>query len=160
MTTFSCIFNYTCIKSNIRIFNLSCNRSCGSRRQHWLTHFFNNAYLWLLYFTTRPPWIESLCFLPPKSVANLHPVGSYVISKMSGLKQVTSIWTKRFRQAVYLSWTRRVLIPYPVGPHWHWGYTFILACFIKQLMHDHNSQLATVHVSLKPSTYSSNCVTA
>jgi hypothetical protein len=60
---------------------------------------------------------------------------------MTRLKQDTSIGTTRFRQAVYLNWTRRMLIPDPIGHNW--GYTLIVACFIEQLMHDHNSQLTT-----------------
>jgi len=61
---------------------------------------------------------------------------------MSRLKQDTSIGTTRFRQAVYLNWTRRMLIPDPTGNDR--GYTFIIACFIEQLVHDHNSQSTTV----------------
>jgi len=61
---------------------------------------------------------------------------------MSRLKQDTSIGTTRFRQAVYLNWTRRMLIPDPIGHDR--GYTLIIACFIKQLMHDHNPQSTTV----------------
>ncbi len=90
-----------------------------------------------------PPRIESLRFLPPASIANLIPVGSYVILKMSRFKQDTSIGTTRFRQAVYLSRMRRMLIPDPVGQDR--GYTFIVACFIEQLMHNHNSQSTTVY---------------
>jgi hypothetical protein len=69
-------------------------------------------------------------------------VGSYVISKMSRLKQDTSIGTTRFRQAVYLNWTRQMMIADPIGHNQ--GYTLIIACFIKQLMHNHNPQLTTV----------------
>jgi len=61
---------------------------------------------------------------------------------MSRLKQDTSIGTTRSRQAVYLNWMRRMLIPDPIGHER--GYTLIVACFIEQLMNDHNSQPTTV----------------
>ena len=61
---------------------------------------------------------------------------------MSRLKQDTSIGTTRFMQAVYLNWTRQMLIPDPIGHDQ--GYTFIVACFIEQLMHDHHLQSTTV----------------
>ena len=83
-----------------------------------------------------------ITILPAESIVNLFSVGSYDILKMSRLKQYTSIVTTRFRQAVYLNWTRQMLIPATIGHNQ--GYTLIDACFTEELMHDHNSQSTTV----------------
>jgi len=61
---------------------------------------------------------------------------------MSQLKQDSSIETIRFRQAVYINWTKTMLIPDPCGPEP--GYEFIVACFLEQLMNSHNSRADTV----------------
>jgi hypothetical protein len=66
---------------------------------------------------------------------------------MSRLKQDSSIETIRFRQAVYINWTKNVLIPDPCGQEP--GYEFILACFIEQLMNSHNSRAETVRGYVK-----------
>jgi hypothetical protein len=61
---------------------------------------------------------------------------------MSRLKQDSTVETTRFRQAVYINWTRNMLIPDPCGPEP--GYEFVLACFLEKLMNSHNSRSATV----------------
>lgn len=59
------------------------------------------------------------------------------------LKSDSELETTRFRQAVYINFARRKHIPNPCGNKQ--GYERIIACFIKQLMLDHNSCSATVH---------------
>ena len=81
-------------------------------------------------------------FLPSESRAALVDLGNYVDTKMSRLKQDSSIETIRFRQAVYINWTKTVFMPDPCGQEP--GYEFILACFIEQLMNSHISRADTV----------------
>jgi hypothetical protein len=49
----------------------------------------------------------------------------------------------QFRQAVYLNWAKSMCITEPCGPKQQ-GYKRIIACFIKNLMLDHNSRSKTV----------------
>jgi hypothetical protein len=61
---------------------------------------------------------------------------------MSRLKTDSELETARFRQAVYIEFCRNKNIPDPCGPEA--GYERIVACFVEQLMMDHNSRSATV----------------
>ncbi len=61
---------------------------------------------------------------------------------MSRLKSDSELETTRFRQAVHINFAIRNHIPDPCGNEQ--GYKRIIACFIKQLMIDHNSRSATV----------------
>jgi len=61
---------------------------------------------------------------------------------MSQIKQDSSIETIRIRQAVYINWTKTMLIPDPCSREP--GYEFIVACFLEQLMNSHNSRADTV----------------
>jgi hypothetical protein len=66
---------------------------------------------------------------------------------MSQLKADSELETIRFWQAVYINFTKKHGIPDPCGNKM--GYKRIIACFIKQLMMDHNSQSTTVHGYVK-----------
>ena len=81
-------------------------------------------------------------FLPAKSQAALANLGDIVDTKMSRLKSDHELETARFRQAVYIKFCKSKSIPDPCGNQP--GYERIIACFIKQLMLDHNSCSATV----------------
>ena len=61
---------------------------------------------------------------------------------MSRLKSDHELETARFRQAVYIRFIKTHNIPDPCGSQS--GYKRIIACFIEQLMFDHNSHSATV----------------
>jgi hypothetical protein len=61
---------------------------------------------------------------------------------MSRLKSDSEFETARFRQAVYLEFCKIKSIPDPCGSQT--GYERIIACFIKQLMLDHNPRSATL----------------
>ena len=61
---------------------------------------------------------------------------------MSRLKTDSELETARFRQAVYVNFTKNYRIPDPCGNEP--GYEYIIACFIEKLMLDHNSQSKTV----------------
>ncbi len=61
---------------------------------------------------------------------------------MSRLKSDSELETARFRQAVYIEFCKSKSIPDPCGSQA--GYERIIACFIEQLMMDHNSRSATV----------------
>ena len=93
------------------------------------------------YFATASS-LESLCFLPTESQAALVDLGNIVDAKMSRLKTDSELETARFRQAVYIEFCRNKNIPDPCGPEA--GYERIVACFVEQLMLDHNSRSATV----------------
>jgi hypothetical protein len=66
---------------------------------------------------------------------------------MSKLKSDFELETTRFRQAVYLNFINKHPIQDPCGNKP--GYKRIIACFIKQLMMDPNSQSATVRRYIK-----------
>jgi hypothetical protein len=83
-----------------------------------------------------------LHFLPTESRVALVDLGNFVDTKMSRIKQDSSIETIRFRQAVYINWTKTMLIPDPCGREP--GYEFIVTCFLEQLMNSHNSRADTV----------------
>ncbi len=62
---------------------------------------------------------------------------------MSRLKQDSLTETTRFRQAVYVKWAGKVLIPDLCGSNL--GYKYILlTCFLEQLTYNHNPRFATV----------------
>ena len=61
---------------------------------------------------------------------------------MSQLKTDSELETARFRQAVYVNFTKNYRIPDPCGNEP--GYKYIIACFIEKLMLDHNSRSKTV----------------
>jgi hypothetical protein len=61
---------------------------------------------------------------------------------MSILKSDSELETARFRQAVYLEFCKIKRIPDPCGSQT--GYERIIACFIEQLMLDHNPRSATL----------------
>jgi hypothetical protein len=61
---------------------------------------------------------------------------------MSQLKSDSEIETARFRQAVYVNFTKKHCIPDPCRNEP--GYEYIIACSVKRLMLDHNSQSKTV----------------
>jgi hypothetical protein len=91
---------------------------------------------------TGPKGAESLSFLTAKSRTCFNNPGHLIDAKMSRLKQDSTFETTRFRQAVYLAVTTKMLMPDPCWPEA--GYKRILACFIEQLMHNHYSRSATV----------------
>jgi hypothetical protein len=82
-----------------------------------------------------------LSFLPAKSRAALNDLGRFIDAKLAQLKQGSAFETERFSQAQYLKWCKDKLIPDPCGSEP--GYERIIACFIKNLMLDCNSRLAT-----------------
>ncbi len=84
----------------------------------------------------------SLHFLPAKSQASLAHLGDIVDTKLSKLKSDSELKITRFRQAVYIHFIKRNHIPNPC--HSKPGYEQIIACFIEQLMLDHNSWSAIV----------------
>ena len=61
---------------------------------------------------------------------------------MSRLKTDSELETTRFRQAVYVNFTKTHLIPDPCGNEP--GYEYIIVCFIEKLMSDHNSRSKTL----------------
>ena len=81
-------------------------------------------------------------FLPAESQASLSALGNIVDRKLSRLKTDSEIETTRFRQAVYLNFAKRHGIQDPCGSEP--GFQRVIACFIEQLMLDHNSRSATV----------------
>ena len=70
-------------------------------------------------------------------------MGHIVDTKMSRSKPDLEIGTMQFRQAVYLNWAKSMRITKPCGPEQQ-GYERIIACFIKNLMLNHNSRSKTV----------------
>ena len=74
--------------------------------------------------------------------ASLADLGHIVDAKMSRLKSDNELETARFRQAVYIRFTKMHNISDPCGSQS--GFEKIIACFIEQLMFDHNSCSATV----------------
>jgi hypothetical protein len=66
---------------------------------------------------------------------------------MSRLKSDSELETARFRQAVYIEFCKNKSIPDHCGSQA--GYERIIACFIEQLMLDHNSRSATLHGYVK-----------
>jgi hypothetical protein len=66
---------------------------------------------------------------------------------MSRLKCDSEIETARFRQAVYVNFTKKHWIPDPCRNEP--GYEYIFACFIERLMLDHNSRSKTVRRYVK-----------
>jgi hypothetical protein len=83
-----------------------------------------------------------MSFLPLKSQAALHNLENIVNEKMSLVKQGSGDETTRFRQAVYIDWTKRTLIPDSCGNQP--GYSCIISCFVENLMLDNNSHFKTV----------------
>ncbi len=61
---------------------------------------------------------------------------------MSQLKCHSEIEIAKFRQAVYVNFTKKHCIPNPCENEP--GYEYIIACFIERLMLDHNSRSKTV----------------
>ncbi len=74
--------------------------------------------------------------------AALANLGDIVDAKMSRIKSDPELETTRFRQAVYINFCKAKNIPDPCGNQI--GFERIIACFIEQLMLDHNSHSATV----------------
>ncbi len=81
-------------------------------------------------------------FLSTESQASLAPLGDYVDRKMSRLKPDSELKTTRFRQAVYINFTKGNHMLDPCGSEP--GYERIIACFIECLMMDHNYWSTTV----------------
>ena len=77
-------------------------------------------------------------FLSTESQASLSALGDIVDRKMSKLRSNSEIETTRFRQAVYLTFIKRHHIQDPCGSKP--GYQRVVACFMEQLMLDHNSR--------------------
>jgi hypothetical protein len=88
-----------------------------------------------------------LQFLPATSQASLSALGHIVDRKMSRLKSYSKIETTRFRQAVYLNFISKHRIQDPCSSEP--GYQRIIACFMEQLMLDHNSRSATIRGYVK-----------
>jgi hypothetical protein len=86
--------------------------------------------------------LKTCSCLPAESQASLAPLGNYVDKKMSRLKPHSELETTRFRQAVYIKFTKQNHMPNPCGSKP--GYKRIVACFNKRFMMDHNSWYATV----------------
>jgi hypothetical protein len=83
-----------------------------------------------------------LHFLPTESQAAFSQLGHIIDSKWSGSKLDSEIETTKFRQAVYVRWAKNMNITKPCGAGQS-GYKQIVACFIKNLMLNHNSCSAT-----------------
>jgi hypothetical protein len=83
-----------------------------------------------------------MLFLPPKSKAALHNLENIVNVKMSLVKQGSGDETACFRQAVYIDWTKRKLIPDPCSNQP--GYTCIISCFVENPMLNNNCHFKTV----------------
>ncbi len=83
-----------------------------------------------------------MSFLPPESQAALCNLENIINTKMSLVRQGSGDETARFRQAVYINWTKRKLIPDPCGDQP--GYSYIISCFVENLMLDNNSRYKTV----------------
>ena len=106
------------------------------------TNFNSFPYLRLCRPPTGTCGVESLCFLPAESQAALIDLGNIVDTKMARRKSDSELETARFGQAVYIKFCKSKNIPDPCGNQA--GYERIIACFIEQLMLDHNSCSATV----------------
>ncbi len=63
---------------------------------------------------------------------------------MSLIKQGSGDETARFRQAVYIDWTKRKLIHDPCGDQPGLGYSCVISCFVENLMRDKNCRFKTV----------------
>jgi hypothetical protein len=74
-------------------------------------------------------------------------LGNIVAMKMSRLKTDSELETTRFRQAVYVNFTKTHLILDPCGNEP--GYKYIIPCFIEKLMSDHKSRSKTLHGYVK-----------
>ena len=61
---------------------------------------------------------------------------------MSLITQGSGDETAHFRQAVYIDWTKRKLIPDPCGDQP--GYSCVISCFVENLMLDKNCRFKTV----------------
>ncbi len=83
-----------------------------------------------------------MLFLPPESQATLRNLEDIINKKMSLIKQGSGDEIARFRQAVYINWTKRKLIPDPCGDQP--GYSCIISCFVENLMQDKNCRFKTV----------------
>ncbi len=82
-------------------------------------------------------------FSSSQSQAAHFDLGNIVDTKISRLKSDSELETARFRQSVYNFFCKNKSIP--TRPLWQSGwYERIIACFIKQLMLDHNSRSATL----------------
>ncbi len=75
-----------------------------------------------------------MSFLSAKSRASLLDLGNFVDAKIARLRQSSRIETEQFRQAQYINWCNKKLIPDPYGSEP--GYECIVACFIENLIHD------------------------
>ncbi len=82
-------------------------------------------------------------FLPTKSQTAPSHLGHIMDSKLSRSKLDSEIETTQFRQAVYLRRAKTMKITNPCSTE-QAGYEQIVACFIKNLILDHNSCSATV----------------
>ncbi len=65
-----------------------------------------------------------------------------VDAKLSRIKRGSADETAQFRQAVYINWAKKKLIPDPCDEHP--GYQRIVSCFVENLMLDNNSCSKTV----------------
>jgi hypothetical protein len=85
-----------------------------------------------------------MLFLPPESQAALRNLENIINKKMSLIKQDSGDETARFRQAVYIDWTKRILIliPDPCGDQP--GYSCVISCIVENLMLDKNCCFKTV----------------
>jgi hypothetical protein len=81
-------------------------------------------------------------FLPAESRADLNDLGHFIDTKLAQLKQGSAMEIERFRQAQYIKWCKQKFIPNPCGSKP--GYEQLVACFMKKLMLDCNSQSVTV----------------
>ena len=108
----------------------------------WIKIIPLSHYLRLCQPSTGAQGAESLWFLPAKSQTSLSALGNIVDRKLSRLKADSEIETARFRQAVYLNFTKKHRNHDPCGSEP--GYQRIIMCFMEQLMLDHNSWSATV----------------
>ncbi len=114
---------------------------------NWIHIILFSWHLRLCQPSTGTQGAESLQFLPTESQASLSALRNIVDRKLSRLKTDSEIETSRFRQAVYLNFAKKHCIQDPCGSEP--GYQRIIACFIKQLMLNHNSWSATVRGYVK-----------
>jgi hypothetical protein len=83
-----------------------------------------------------------MSFLLPESQAALRNLEDIMNKKMSLIKQGSGDETACFRQAVYIDWTKRKLIPDPCIDQPR--YSCVISCFVENLMLDNNCHFKTV----------------
>ncbi len=81
-------------------------------------------------------------FPPPKSQAALHDLENIINAKLSQIKEGSGDETAQLRQAGYINWTKKKLIPDPCGDQP--GYQRIVSCLVEILMLKNNYHSKTI----------------